>query len=137
MKKIIPMLFFITSLRLSAQQFNVAFSQQQEPFRTPGNYTLPGGGFIGVKYEKDTKLVAWTKRKEQISILLYDASMNLVKENKLANGENAFGTVYTSFKKIGNRFWLFCLPRRVSAPEAFKERKTKEGLVAVEEEAKR
>src|SRR5918993_2875579 len=106
MKKII-LLFLVYSinLQLSAQQFKVALTETQDESRISANYALPGGGFIGMKYIQDDRpAVAWSKRTETISLLLFNANMKLVKENKLANGEKAFGIAYTALKKIGNKF---------------------------------
>jgi hypothetical protein len=94
------------SLNLSAQQFNVTFSELKEKARRSTNYALPGGGFVGVSYVEDDGLLYNWKRKEKISILLFDANMNLVKQYDMANGQRAFGTIYTSFQKFGNEFWL-------------------------------
>jgi hypothetical protein len=108
MKKIISVLLIYTfSLQLSAQQFKVALTEQQEESHILDIYALPGGGFIAMKYKQDIRPAqSWTKRRQTISILRYDASMKLVKENKLANGEKSFGVVYTALKKSGDTYWL-------------------------------
>ncbi|MEP7376984.1 MAG: hypothetical protein ABI675_26530 [Chitinophagaceae bacterium] len=108
MKRFISLVFiYAMSQQLSAQKFDVALSELQEETRMSENYALPGGGFIGMKYIQDDRLITnWTKKKEKISILLFDASMKLVKEFNMANGEKAFGITYTVFKKAGDKFWL-------------------------------
>ena len=108
MKKIISLfLVYSITLQASAQEFNVALSEPQGDRRSSENHALPGGGFIGMTYTEDNGGAAnWIKRRAKISILLFDADMKLVKENKMANGERAFSVVYIAFKKTGDKFWL-------------------------------
>jgi hypothetical protein len=107
MRKIISLLLiYSVSFQLSAQQFKVALSETQAESETSENYALKDGGFIGMRKVQDEKGLVWVRKKESISILLYDAKMNVIKENKMGNGERAFGVVYTAFKKIAGKFWL-------------------------------
>ena len=112
-KGILPVAAFLLLLQASfltnAQKFTTSVS---ESFRIEldGAMFKSGNDFITFK-ETDKKTVfgitfKLSKAKFGIKLLLYDATMKLVKENHLSSGEKNFGPFPSAIKKINGKPWL-------------------------------
>lgn len=107
---VVQLLLFQLSVSSFAQNYKTTLSATylNAPF---SNLYTSGNEMISFGETDKKRQLAYTlklsKAKFGIKLLKYDASMNLVKENQLFNGERICGPFSSSIQTINDKLWLF------------------------------